>query len=108
MYLEIVELAVPVLLEYLKLLVAYAGLLISCDDLFCFRFGLLTEEIYEFLRLTGSESDIGLESAAGVGVEVEVIVEVCGSAYGVSVAVVASDELVSVTAVLVDLLHSET
>ena len=65
-YLEIVELAVPVFFQYFKLLVAYTGLLISCDYLLRFRLGLLTEQIYEFLGLAGSECDVGLESAAGV------------------------------------------
>ena len=65
----------PVFSEFIKFLVAYTGLLISCDDLLCLFLGLLTEKVDELLCLAGRKSDIGLECAAGVAVIVEALTD---------------------------------
>ena len=108
MHLQIIELAVPVFFQDFKLLIADAGLFVAGDYLLRFLLRLLTEKVNEFLRLAGSEGYIRLESAAGVGVEVQVAVKVSRRSHRVRVAVVAAHELVAVAAVFVHLLESQT
>ena len=103
-YLEVVQLAVPELLECCELCFNGAALLVLCDDLGDLRLGFLTaEDVGQLLGFAGLEDDVALERAAGVGVVVVVALQTLLDALGVSVASVGADEGIAVAAVSVPL-----
>ena len=108
-YLEVVQLAVPVVLELCKLCLYRAGLLVSADDLGDLSLGLLAaEDVCKLLGLAGLENDVALERANGVGVVVEVALQTFLDALRVGVASVGAYEGISVAAVSVYLSASQT
>ena len=107
-YLEVVQLAVPEVLELLKLSGNGAGLLVLSDDLGDLSLGLLTAQyVCQLLALAGLEHDVALKRATGVGVVVQVALESLFDTLGVSIASVGAYEGVAVAAVSVYLCSSK-
>ena len=63
----------PEILELSNLRVNLASLLVLIEDSISLNVVALSENIDELLGLAGLESDVALERAAGVGVEVHVV-----------------------------------
>ena len=102
-YLEVVQLAVPVSLQCLDFFVYLAGSLIGCQDLVCLGVVLLTQYEDQFLGLARLERDIALECAAGIAV----VVHLTGTLAllycdGVGIGAVRTDKAVQIAVIAGD------
>ena len=75
-YLEVAELFVPVVFEFFNFSFNNACFFVLSDDLLNNSFGLLTENVCEFLCFAGLKNNVALECAAGVCV-VKIGYETC-------------------------------
>ena len=76
----------PVVFEFFNFSFNNAGLFVLSDDLLSNSFGLLTENVCEFLCFAGLKNNVTLKCAAGVCVVVELTLKTVFDALRICIA----------------------